>query len=347
MANHKITQKDIAEALGLSLSTVSKVFNGSKTISAKVHTVVIKKAIEMGYKNVNPEMLKELEPAPLSDGTVAFCCRRNEMTGEYWPRIIRGVENALRKAGISLMLCITDLSEEEKPELPSALTNMPHKGIITLAKFPKEYYRKINDLGLPWISIDTAPDMGSPNIMSDIVTVNNSEAVWKITERLIRQGHTEIAFVGDVKTSLAYRERWEGYARAMREADIALKEKFCITSPRPKNYFDFEAELKEPLSEIAGEVTAIVCAADVIALYIVHYLSGAGYRVPEDICVSGFDDIKESGRTSLTSVKNYPEHVGNKAGEQLLSRIADAEQPLEIIRIETQVLFRDSTNKVM
>ena len=346
MAMNKVTQQEIAAALGLSRNTVSKVFNESDAIAAKTRKAVIKTAMEMGYKHIGNDFYKELsDSSPKVTETVAFVCRRNDIHG-YWSKIINGLENAVSKNGMSLVLCMVDPEQEETCELPATLRNMAHKGIVTTGIFISEYYHKINSLGIPWVSIDTAYDISSLNLLCDTIMCNNIETIEQIVKTLAAQGHTKIGYIGDAFLSRAYMERWMGFQQAMNGLGLPIDHQCCLAEAGCYHYVDGE-ELRSLLRNLTDKVTAIVCSSDSVALPITHCLSNIGLSVPNDIAISGFDDLDEGVRASLTTVKNFPEDTGKCAGETLFWRMQNVERPLQTVQIQAEIIYRNSTNKTI
>jgi len=345
MNGKKITQQDIAAALGVSRNTVSKVFNGNDCVAEKTCAEVICTADRLGYKHANrPSLTETAGSDPRTGGTIAFVSRR-DTTNDYWANLVWGVEKSVSASGMHLTLCMVDREEEMRLELPASLKNPAFRGIITIGVFSSKYYRVINDIGIPWVSIDTACDINSHNLMCDVIMSNNAEMTEELTKALIAKGHSKIAFIGDIYISLAYTERWLGFYKAMNEAGLPVKKHHCVTEAAEEHYFG--GDINDILRNIAGDATAIVCATDTIALHVIHSLAKMGYSVPGDIAVTGYDNLKESIRTSLTTVDNDSKYAGLRAAEEMFWRMKNPARPLEIIRVQAKCIYRDSTEGII
>lgn len=173
------------------------------------------------------------------------------------------------------------------------------------------------------------------------IVSDNIGGAYGVTAHLIRQGHRAIGFVGDIAAS-DLRERLEGYRLALTEAGIAIDERWLLMD---------HARVREGGAAAAAQViadglplTAIVAATDLIAFGVIERFKQAGYRVPEDIAIVGFDDVPESQATMppLTTVHQSIEELGATAVRCLIEQIQGTRTRPEVVRVPTHLVVRAS-----
>jgi LacI family transcriptional regulator len=161
---------------------------------------------------------------------------------------------------------------------------------------------------------------------------------------LIGRGHTKLGFIGDISTCQSYQERWRGFCRALEEAGLTLEKDLCIIGGASHHY-QYSEEIQKHLERIEQLPTAFVCANDRIAIYLTQVLKEKGIKIPAEVVIAGFDDIFEATvvEPNLTTVRIHKEELGKRAAEELLWRLRHPGRPVEVIRIATDIIFREST----
>lgn len=199
------------------------------------------------------------------------------------------------------------------------------------------YYRRIAAGGRPLVIVSSRLDVADCTILPD-----NHGGALEATRHLIAHGHRRIAFAG-ATTQTDIRERYDAYNLALREHGI---------EPDPALFFPMRGN--DPLDgrEVGRKVlaagvpfTALVTGADTNALEILSALLGAGYRVPQDVAIVGFDDIEPSQFTSppLSTVRQRFDSVGARAAEVLLDHLIDGRPfPTSPVRVPTKLIQRQS-----
>ncbi len=348
MSSIKVSQSDIAKALNLSRNTVSKALNGNPVITEKTRRLVIQKALDMGYRNISNEVMDEIGQAGRpAGGSVALLCHEESLGGSsYWNGTIKGIESILSRENYTLTLHIVQPRDVDAEELPPCVKNRNCDGVIIQGVFPASYYRKLASFGLPFVSMDIAPELISPHMICDIISTHNTNPVKIIVSSLIEQGHRRIGFIGDIQCCKGFFERWRGYTEALLEMHIPVDESLIAVAPSPGHYFS-AAEIAEAVERLHNRVTALVCANDDIALMVIKALRGVNKTVPEDICIAGFDNIEESKILpyTITTVNCDVFELGATAGEQIIWRIRNASRPFRTIKVCSDVILGDSTRK--
>lgn len=350
----KVTQQQIANALQLSRNTVSKALNNEPGLKEDTRAMIIQQAVAMGYTKFPQDMLMAIQDAKpqyqelaTSSGNrlIALLTHSEYVGNHYWSPFIRGLNASLKDFGYTVAMTLIDEQEEDMLQLPSLFAQQTPAGIITIGSFLRAYYERIESTGIPGLFVDTYADFRMNDIQTDILLVNNRESVYELTKNLVSQGYREIGFIGDVGSCLSYKERWEGYQQALAELNIPLKPEFHIVNHLPRHYYE-GLELRNSVQQLEKLPRAFVCANDAIAVEMILILREMGLRVPEDVALTGFDNIGElTYLQPMTPTVDVPkEEMGLRAGEQLIWRIANPSRPKEIIRMGVQVHPKRSDN---
>ncbi|MGI5959302.1 MAG: LacI family DNA-binding transcriptional regulator [Massiliimalia sp.] len=343
----KITQQDIADALGFSRITVSKALNGTGNITDKTKRIVLSKAIELGYPKIsreNREFLQESPASPILSAhkSIGLVTYLNCSSDSYWAPIIGGIGSILTQKGYDLKLCFVSISNDSTCSYPSNLNQGSLDGMILLGRFTRSHMKQLQKIGVPMISIDTTYHYERDGLLADAVLTQNFEPVLNMTSRLISQGHRKIGYAGRIDGCLSFRERWEGFRAAMKRHSIPVDQNFCaICKSKPVFAADDILPLLDRMDHFP---TAFVCANDSTAIMVMQYLQEKGIHIPEDTAVCGFDNISESEIAGLTTVHIPKMELGMRAAEQLLWRIEHPDRPFELVRLTAQPVFRKSSD---
>lgn len=338
----KVTQQEIADALGISRLTVSKALNGLSGINGDMKQMVLQKAYELGYRKKGIQNENENN---ISDQAVSLFTFEGGHIGTFWGLVINGITNGLLKNGMDLNLCLVQKHNETDFEIPQNFNPKRSKGIITLGNFNKHHIKKIQAFGLPLVSIDTIMEADDYCLITDTVMMCNEEPVRSITESLIKNGHREIGYVGGTASCRSFLERFLGFKRGMQENDLPVKENLCCL--HTGNSAMTAEMIQKAVVQLAELPTAFVCANDFTALNVIKALQMKDITVPEDIAVSGFDNTFESDLLKLTTVDCRKVELGERAAEELFMRIKYPSHPLVSVRMMTKVIFRESTKKIV
>lgn len=327
----KITQQEIAAALSLSRNTVSKALKNDILVSAETIRRVQEYARTKGYYNTHEKKGRKFISLLLHNSVAG--------DGYFWPIVIQGIENTLSEHGYSLTISFVD-------DIGAVPVDHHVAGYIMMGMFSEEdYYRAVRKIRGPLIFIDIATKIPLNELQRDIILMENTESVRKITNYMISLGHTNIGFIGNISARSVY-DRYRGYKRAMTDHEIKIQKKYCLL--KFEHRYDSEAE--DSLAywfkhfEMKDLPTAFVCANDSIADNIRGWgREYFGLNVPQDISIAGFDNLEEKG---FSTVHCFKFEMGQRAAEELLWRIQKPERPFEIIRVGTKVIFRNTISKV-
>ncbi|MBW7457704.1 LacI family DNA-binding transcriptional regulator [Paenibacillus sepulcri] len=339
--NKKVTTYDISNELGISRNTVSKALNNHASISEETRKKVIEQAIAMGYNKIIPGS-SERPAISRSTKCIAFLTRIDVSASGYWMNLMSGVEDVLRGSGYDMKMSFIKDEDIISLMVPPML-NSTIDGFIVVGMVNKAYTEKLLEHSLPKVFIDLNAELPLTDLKTDLVLMESEESVYQITRHLIESGHREIGFIGDINSRSLF-ERWMGYSRALHESSIPQNPNYCITSTHSTSYQSFEG-MADTLGALDQLPTALICGNDLMALHAIRFVKENGMRVPEDIAISGFDQMKETKLLdiSLTTVTNDEFQLGMRAAEELLYRMQRPNRPFEVIRLSTKVCFGEST----
>lgn len=342
MAKEKVTIQDIADALGISRNTASKALNGSASIPDETRNKVIKKAIELKYKQFAYMESDNLMTKP--PGNIALLTANMPSNSHFGSRLISGLEKRISAEGYNLSIHIVRDIDRASLMLPNNFEASKVDGMICIELFDLEYSKKITSLGLPTIFIDCAADLFYPDLEADLLLMENEHSTYRLTKQLIDKGCASLGFIGDYHHCKSFHERWTGFTRALNEKGIPLDLDQCILNP-DREFFSDSDWMDKRLGEMKQLPSGFVCANDFIAVNVMKALKNKNVHIPEDIVVTGFDNANESRivEPHLTTVHIYSNEMGITAANMLLSRMKEPSQPYQVTHIQTKPIFREST----
>ena len=333
MSAKKPSMRDIARAVGTSAVTVSKAVAGKPGMSDRLRAKILKKAAEMGYEL--PRSGRDPHGGHLDIGILI----PDSYFGpdSYYAELCKRLIRKLSDQGHFGLLEILSPEDERELVLPKLLAAGHADGLILLGEPSKEYYRKIARAGLPVVFLDFYDEQAN----ADAVTGDNGYGAYRLTSHLIRRGHRKIGFVGNIRATSSIMDRYLGYYRAMLVNDLQVREEWIIA--------DREAAggLKRP--ELPAEMpTALVCNCDTTVRMMIDLLREKGYRVPEDVSVTGFDDYPPGGEGDLplSTFRIDTEGMIELAVKTLLERCAGEKKPFGRLVVGGQPVYRNSESEI-
>lgn len=343
MAKDKVTIQDIADALGISRNTASKALNGNSSLPAETRNRVIKKAIELKYKQF--AFIDTEAVASRTTGNIALFTSNMPGSSHFGSRLLGGLEEKISSEGYNLSIHFVREAETAAMELPVNFEPAKADGIICIEMFDKAYSEMVTGLGIPVIFIDASAELDFSELQADVMLMENEHCVASVTKALVRDGHTRIGFVGDYMHCKSFNERWIGFNRAMTESGLPVDPSICIVDD---DRFFFHSEpgwLEAQWNRMEPPPTAFVCANDFIAVALMRALKNRDVRIPEELAVVGFDDAPEAQIVDpqLTTIHIFSHDMGYLTAELLLARIKHPSRPFQIVHVKTEPVYRASS----
>ncbi|HHW58354.1 MAG TPA: substrate-binding domain-containing protein [Clostridia bacterium] len=334
----KVTMKDIANKLNLSINAVSLALNDKIGVSEETRRLVLKTAEEMGYFEENPLFLSKNH----FKNICLIIEEKNFRDTNFYTKVILGIENEAKLNNYDILV---NFMKRDSFEIPSCIENRKVSGILVVGTIKDEFLEKILMYNIPTVLVDHASFMFS----TDAVLTQNIPGSYKITKYLISKGHREIGFFGQKNFSLSFRERWLGFKEAMLDSGITINEEYCITGEIEKYVLDKNyKEVADILKKLRKFPTAWVCTNDSNAITLYNALKILNIRVPQDISVVGFDDIDMCNIVipPLTTIRINKELMGVKAVKRLLWRMENQKEPHDHMRMEVKLIERESVREI-
>ena len=322
------TIRDIARALGITPSTVSRALSGNPRVKEETRRAVEKTAREMGYeRNVVAANLRK--GRSMIVGIVIPRIHR-----EFFSNCIGGAESVLNQAGYSALICQTLESVEAEIQALKTLKNYRVAGILLSHSINAANGNHVKEIlgNTPLIQFDRVfPDLPGAKIVGA-----NCDGAYKATRHLIEAGYRKIGTLAGYMTSQAYVERLAGYRMALEDAGLPFDEKLVYynTIVRETGY---EAGLKA----IKAGCDALYSAGAFSALGAIDALKEKGIRVPEDFGIVGTanESFTALMTPSLSTLNQHPFEMGEAAAHAFLEGRLDTQViPMELIE-------RQSSNK--
>lgn len=271
-----VTMKDIAKALNISTVSVSKALSDKEGVSEEIRRKIRQKAEEMGYRyHAMAGGMRE----GMNYNIGVLAADRFFSNGAFYANMYGSIVKELAKKNYSGMLEIVAPEQEERCEMPNFITSCKADGVVILGQMNEKYVKELAKMNIPYIFLDFYDE----NSYVEAIVSDSVYGSYLLTNYLFQMGHREIGFIGDILATSSIMDRYLGYYKSILEHHGVLKEKWVIKDRNIRGYLtDFELPEELP--------TAFVCNCDETAYLFVEKLNKAGFRVPEDISVVGFDD---------------------------------------------------------
>ncbi|WP_437535224.1 substrate-binding domain-containing protein [Sorangium sp. So ce726] len=253
------------------------------------------------------------------------------LDGFYFTSVLRGIHQAAQQRGHRVLVV---RGTPAYVQAPSLARDQVDGWIVVLATDGIELLAQAR---VPLVTVSScAPEAGCPTVMPD-----NREGVRSAVRHLIEHGHRRIAFVGCMDQD-DIRARFDGYMEMLIESGIPFDPGLVFDADN--NWQSGGQRAAEALIARRGDLTAVVVATDKNALGMMSALQAAGYRIPDDLAIIGFDDITDAQWSSppLTTVRQRFDAIGALACELVLARLAGQVVPSGPVLAPTTFVRRRS-----
>lgn len=333
-----VTIKDVAKKANVSISTVSRVINDSKPVSDEIRQRVLKVIKELGYT-----------PNPVARSLVM---KKSQLIGVIVPdisnffigEILNGVEEIGKMYDYDILLCNSYGELNQEIRYLNLLKSKQVEGIIfmtwNLKDEHKEFFEKIN---IPIVMINR--NTSHLNIPS--ISIDHFSAAYEMTKYLIDKGHERIALIRTgVENDVFGIDQYKGYAKALNENNIEIDDRLIKNGD-----FKLEKAYKCVEEMIQNNIlpTAIFATTDYMAIGAMNALVDNGYKIPDDVSVVGFNDIKLASiyRPKLTTIKQPIYDIGAVAIRVIIKKIKGEEIDENLFFLPHELIERDSCRSLI
>ena len=341
----KVTLKQIAKELDVSISTVSKSLRNSLEIGEETRLKVQAFAKFYHYKPNNIALsLKNRKTKTI--GIII-----PEIVHYFFSTVINGIEHIANENGYSVIICLSDDSFDKEVLNMEMLANGSIDGfIMSLSKetqFKGDFHHitEVISQGMPVVMFDRVTN----DILCDKVIINDELAAYEAVQSLIDKGRKKIALVTTVDYVSVGKFRTDGYTKALRDNGLPFDESLII---KIENVDNCEITIAQLLENKAFD--AIFAVNELFAVTIIKMANKRGIKVPDDLAVIAFTDgiISKYSTPTITTVTQNGLEMGSVAAKILIERLETEEENLEdeekeevykTVVIETHLIEREST----
>ncbi len=314
-----VSIKEVAKLAGVSIATVSRCINNPEKVTEKTRIKVQDAILTTGY----------------SPNTLAQNFRRGRTNivmvvlpsigVPFFSAVMRGIHAAARAKGYSVLIQETPLDSMTADEIGAMLVSNQTDGIILLASISPFGTEVLSAKSKQRLPIVIGCETISPELADfPSVHIDNIAAARDATNYLLAQGHQRIGMICGTESSLLTKDRELGYRNAMKQANLPVEDGWVVEGNLT---ISGARQATRNLMNHAHRPTAIFCANDEMAIGSLHEVKSAGLRVPEDISIIGFDDIRYAEVTDppLTTIGQPAEEIGERVMYRLCRRIEGGE----------------------
>lgn len=341
----KVTLKQIAKELDVSISTVSKSLRNSLEIGEETRLKIQAFAKFYHYKPNNIALsLKNRKTKTI--GIII-----PEIVHYFFSTVINGIEHVANENGYSVIICLSDDSFDKEVLNMEMLANGSIDGfIMSLSKetqFKGDFHHitEVINQGMPVVMFDRVTN----DILCDKVIINDELAAYEAVQSLILKGKKKIALVTTVDYVSVGKYRTDGYIKALVDNDIAVDENLII---KIENVDNCEITIAQLLEEKG--IDAVFAVNELFAVTIIKIANKMGIKVPEDLAVIAFTDgiISKYSTPTITTVSQNGAEMGSVAAKILIERLESEEDETQdeeqdeiykTVVIETHLIEREST----
>ncbi|MBN1598578.1 MAG: LacI family DNA-binding transcriptional regulator [Bacteroidales bacterium] len=335
MKSSQVTIKDIAKALGISPSTVSRALKDHPDISPKTRKAVKELAERLNYE---PNALA-LSLRSKQSKTIGVIIP--QIVHYFFSNVISGIEEIAYESGYTVIICQSNEDYDKEKNIIHTLMSKRVDGILaSVSKTTTNYdhFYELKNSNIPIVFYDRVLNL--PNC--DRVIVDDYTGSYKAVEHLIKMGCKRIAHLATSQELLIGRNRKNGYLQALRDNQIEIDEEIilrCDTDMHARKCIPYLLSLQK-------KIDGIFAVNDLTAITAMSIIKSSGYDIPEDIAIVGFSNSLYSSMTDppLTSIEQKGYEMGKQAITLLLDRILKDEIiEARVHQIKTELVVRGSS----
>lgn len=336
MIKKTVTMSDIAKVMNVSTVTVSKALGDREGVSESLRERIKQKAAEMGYRiHTGGHAMKD--GLTYNIGIIVAKHFISEPSAFYWI-MYKYLAELLQRQNYFGILEVVEDGTDGSSEIPNSVRDKKIDGLILLGQFSNEYIDKLTAYYIPTVFLDF---YGSRDDAETILS-DNFYGAYILTSYLISCGHSKIGFLGNINSTSNVQDRYLGFYKAMLENRLPIRQDWIIGDRTPEGEIQKSFVLPQELP------TAFMCSTDESAFHLVNRLQSLGYKVPEDISVTGYDNhiYSTTCQPHLTTMDVNSQAMATEAVDIILHKIRDGSYKRGRTLVAGKLIRRDSVKNL-
>lgn len=327
---------DIAARLNVSTVTVSKALADQKGVSEEMRNKIKQLADELGY--VSPSAgRKAREQKSYNIGVIIAEQFLDKYDSFYWQMYQMIAKKAVSKSCFTMLEVISNQDAMEL-NMPKLIQEEKADGIIVVGRMNQEYLSFLNEKSkIPLVYLDFYDEKKE----CDAVISDSFYGMYRLVNYLFQMGHEKIAYVGTLQATESITDRYFGYAKSLMEHGQKVRDEWVIADRNPETG---KIE-RENLLQLPEEMpTAFACNCDLTASEVIKKLKKAGYRVPEDVSVVGYDNYLYPGLSdvAITTYEVDMSEMARRAIHTIIRKISGENYRRGVFVVEGHPVYKES-----
>jgi len=330
-ANKLPTIYDVAKLAGVSISTISRVMNAPNKVNKTTRAKVFEAIDALGFVPKAEARARALQRSGRIGVLTPF------FTAPSFVQRLRGVASSLSKSNFELVIYPVDSVDHLQGYISSIPVTGNLDGLIIMSlSLGDNDAQRLHDSKMETVLIEYShPQLNS-------IVIDDVHGGRMVAEYLIKKGHQQIAFLGDIEPPEKYaihpvKSRLNGFSQVLDNAGIPLSKEYIRSTPYTQEH---SRKAAYELMTLPNPPTAIFAASDIQAMGIMKVSRQLGIKIPEQLAIVGFDDIDVAELVDLTTVRQHLDESGKLAVEILLARLADPSRPLQHMHLPLSLVER-------
>lgn len=328
------TMKQVAEMAQVSVATVSRVINDSGYVSPTLQTRVRTAMKQLRY-----------QPSALARGlrkqeTQTIGVMLPQLNNPFFATLAFAIEKTLFRHQYHCFICSAEEDRDKEDAYVQMMLRQRVDGVIVVPTgHSAQSIAQLLEGDIPVVFVDRdLPDLSASRVLAD-----NRHGGELLVQHLLDLGHRHIAIISMPTYSEAVSQRLEGVTSALQAASIPIREPSFSTSLQQ---FESGYQCAMEMLQHSSRPSAIMALTDMLAIGVLHAAAQLGLQVPEDLSVTGFDDIPLAAQVlpELTTAAQPLYDMGETAAQVLLRHMRQPNAPLENIQLSTELKVRHSTS---
>lgn len=334
----KVTMKDIAKELNISINAVSIALNDKPGVSESMRLKILRTADKMGYINEKHHYLSVFSKSNICILMQSYYAN----TGHFYSIVLRSIVECAKQLGY---ISILNYFEDNQFEFPDCIIDRKVAGILVVGKISDQNLNQLKNTGIPVVLVDYT----SLGDTCDCVLTHNKQGGYLITQYVLDKGYKRVGFFGDLEYSLSFSDRFIGYKQALINRSITSDiesyiNQYSILHGTEKYVLENDVNGIVSLLKKSELPEVFVCANDSNTFILLNTLTLMNIKVPDQIGITGFDDTPLCEKTipKLTTVQVQKELMGEIAVSKLIDRIHRENDVQMTQLLSTNIIGRDS-----